>query len=129
MSKRPIIYIIGRNKLHPGINREGWMNFRMASRVSIEETPDAYIFTTTTHGIVPSRLQVWFQNEHLFMEGPLTQKRQGKRPVGRYVRSLITSQPIDPHGIKVLSIIDDVVRIRLAKSVELPPAPPPEIRS
>ena len=104
---------------------QGWMNYRVTTRLRVEEDADAYIITTHLPGIQGDSLQVTWQNDYLIISGHLRSSIQGdstpqhkpthleQSKVGRYVRHVPLRKPVQADQLQFASLPDGQLMIRV----------------
>lgn len=66
----------------------GWMNYRVATTLHLEETATTYRITTIIQNIIPATLNVLFDGEYLIIEGSIRSKHLPSPYLGRYVKPI-----------------------------------------
>lgn len=98
--------------------KRGWMNYRTATLLEIQDTKDAYIVITSLHGVFPDSMVVQFFNDHLIIEGQIQSEQPQNLKFGRYTRRLMLDELIDADQIEAVYLLDGRLIIRLPKIKE-----------
>lgn len=94
----------------------GWMNYRTATRLSVEEDAAFYYIYTTIPGIDGHEMQIWIEGDYLFVEGQV-RNPDGLIQQGMYVRHLPLPQAVVLNQIDARFDRFGRVVIRLRKAV------------
>lgn len=76
----------------------GWMNYRAATRLSVEEDAIFYYIYTTIPGINGHDMEIWVDGDYLFIEGQI-RNPDGLLQQGMYVRHVPLREAIYPNQI------------------------------
>jgi HSP20 family protein len=108
--------------LHERINRlsgtdePGWM-----PPVDLRETPDRYVVTAEVAGLLQDDVQIHFQDGKLTLKGERRPRESQsdrfervERGHGRFARTFVLPQPVDPAGIAA-DLQDGVLTVTVPK--------------
>lgn len=94
--------------------RTGWMNYRTAMRLVINEDESGYMIHTHVPNIVPESMKVTLDDVHLTIEGQV-RDFSGDLRFGRYVRHVDLQHPIIKQSLRASVDMNHDLTVRVEK--------------